>query len=236
MKFFAEFRSLINAFRPWFYSLLLAAAAVFSLPLFSGRPLSQLVISRIQADLLDPDIHAVVTAPAEAFVAQAAVALIIAALVTLPLLLFGLVGFVSPGLKKSEKTALQKIILPSLILAAAGAGFGYLVIAPATLKVLYLFARRQEITTFITLSSLISFTAGSIFVSAAAFLIPVLMALLTRLGLVSAGRWRRGWRFAVAGFLIFTAVITPDGSGAAMLLLAGPLIGLYFLGALLAPK
>lgn len=243
MKILAEVNSLIKALRPWFYSLLLLAAVVFSAPVFSGLPrrqagrsLSQLAISRIQADLLDPDIHAVVTAPAEAFVAQATVALIIAVFLTLPLLLAGVIRFVSPGLKKSEKTALGKIILPSLVLASGGAVFGYLVITPATLKVLYLFARGQEITTFITLGSLISFTAGSVFVSAAVFLIPILMVLLTRFGLVSARRWRRGWRFAVAGFLIFTAVITPDGSGVTMLLLAGPLTGLYLLGTFLTGR
>lgn len=232
----AEIRSLAAAFRPWLYSLLIAAVLIFSLPIAAGRPLSQLAISRIQTDLLDPDIHAVVTAPTEAFAAQATVALIIAVIVTLPFLISGLTNFVFPGLKPAEKTAVGKVIIPSVILSAAGAGFGYLVIAPITLKVLYLFARQQEITTFITLGSLISFVAGSMFVSAAIFLIPVVMALLTRLNLVSARRWRRGWRFAVAGLLIFTAVITPDGSGATMLLLAGPLIGLYFLGVFAAGK
>lgn len=234
MKFVSEFRSLIIAFRPWFFSLFLAAAVVFSLPVSTGQTPAQILIDRFRRDLLNPEIQLVVLAPTEAFVSQAGVSLLLAFLITLPLLIIRVYGYVSPALRRPERRTLTRAGLTSGLLFLAGTVFGYIMVVPVTLKVLYAFAGPLNVQQLLSLSGFIGLITGSIFISGLIFQIPVSMFLLTKIGLVRAREWRRHWRAAVIAFLIFTAMITPDGSGVTMLLLAGPLIGLYCFGTFFA--
>jgi sec-independent protein translocase protein TatC len=49
-------------------------------------------------------------------------------------------------------------------------------------------------------------------------------------GVTDASFWRKNFRYSVLIFVIFGAVITPDGSGITMWLMTGPMIGLYLAG------
>ena len=62
------------------------------------------------------------------------------------------------------------------------------------------------------------------------FELPVVMWLITKAGVVDPGFWIRNFRYAVVGMVIFGAVITPDGSGITMWLVAAPMIVLYLGG------
>jgi len=66
------------------------------------------------------------------------------------------------------------------------------------------------------------------------FLLPVVMVLLTRLSIVPSEWWLKHWRGAVLASVIFSAVITPDGSGVTMVFLFVPLMLLYGIGAVLS--
>ncbi len=56
------------------------------------------------------------------------------------------------------------------------------------------------------------------------------MISLTFLGIIPSIFWREKWRYALLTFLLFSAIITPDGSGVSMMLLSLPLSGLYAVG------
>src|SRR2546430_2463568 len=60
-----------------------------------------------------------------------------------------------------------------------------------------------------------------------AFQLPVLMYGLTALGIVPANFWKKYWRFATIAIVVFGAIITPDGSGITMFLVALPMLALY---------
>ena len=66
--------------------------------------------------------------------------------------------------------------------------------------------------------------------------LPVFIYALTRLGIVKAAAWRKHWRGAVLGSLVFGMLVTPDNSGITMLIIATPMIGLYFGGAYFAGR
>jgi sec-independent protein translocase protein TatC len=68
------------------------------------------------------------------------------------------------------------------------------------------------------------------------FLLPVLMTVLTRLSIVSHEQWLRHWRGALVAALLFSAVVTPDGSGVTMIFLFIPLIVLYGIGLVFSKK
>jgi sec-independent protein translocase protein TatC len=68
------------------------------------------------------------------------------------------------------------------------------------------------------------------------FLLPVFMVFLSFLGIVKPCFWKNNWRYALLIFLIFSAIITPDGTGITMIMLSAPLAGLYFLGTIVTMK
>ena len=63
-----------------------------------------------------------------------------------------------------------------------------------------------------------------------AFELPVFVYALTRLGVSGGVGWRKHWRGAVIGSLVFGMIVTPDNSGITMLLVATPMMALYFGG------
>jgi sec-independent protein translocase protein TatC len=68
----------------------------------------------------------------------------------------------------------------------------------------------------------------------AVFQMPVFIFLLSRLGLVTAGFLWRNIKYAVLIIFIVAAVLTPTPDAVTMSLVAGPMIGLYLLGILVA--
>src|SRR2546427_173649 len=63
-----------------------------------------------------------------------------------------------------------------------------------------------------------------------AFQLPVLMYGLSALGIVRSDFWKKYWRFAAIAIFLFGAIITPDGSGITMFLVALPMLALYVVG------
>jgi sec-independent protein translocase protein TatC len=53
------------------------------------------------------------------------------------------------------------------------------------------------------------------------------MWLVTTMRAVDAAFWRRNASYAIVAIVIFGAILTPDGSGITMWLVAGPMIVLY---------
>ena len=66
------------------------------------------------------------------------------------------------------------------------------------------------------------------------FQIPVVIFVFARLGLVTPGFLLRGWKFAILGSFVLAAIITPTPDVVTQTALAGPMIGLYGLGVLVA--
>ena len=62
------------------------------------------------------------------------------------------------------------------------------------------------------------------------FQLPVLMFVLARLGIVTAGFLLRNFKYAVLLIFIFAAVITPDGNPVTQVMVGGPMVVLYVLG------
>ena len=63
------------------------------------------------------------------------------------------------------------------------------------------------------------------------FVLPVFFVLLNAVGVLSAASILRGWRIAVVLIALFTAIATPAADVVSMVILAIPMVGLYFLAA-----
>lgn len=227
---FTELHELRKAIMPWLASLAAVSSYAFAGPSPWGRPVSALVIQKVRRDLLPPDVTLVSLSPADGFVSRVWVSLLLALVATSPLLIFKLAAFLAPALTAHERHALAVFLLPVLGLFIAGSLFAYTIIVPATIRFLYDATRDIGIGQLISLPSFVGFVAGITVVVGLLFELPVVIVGATAAGLVQPAFWSRYGRHAVIGFLVLTAIITPDGTGVTMLIMAIPLIALYAIG------
>lgn len=204
--------------------------ANFFLPLPTIYSISTQFFEKIQKDLVPSGVTLIVTDPLSAFSAQILISLCLALLVSFPFLLYQLIKYLSPVLSQSEKKKITKVWAPSLFLFLAGCFFAYFLIIPATLKVLYIYPATMGAIPLFNLNEFVTFVLGLVIATGVMFLLPIFMILLSYLRIVEKDFWKRNWRYAVLVFLIFSAIITPDGSGLTMIMLSCPLTCLYFLG------
>ncbi len=199
-------------------------------PVPSYNSISALFFKKIQQDLLIKEMELIVTNPLDALWAQIGIALFLAFIITLPLLLYKITSFFSSALSKKEKGSISKALIPSTVLFFAGCCFAYFFLIPATFKFLYPYVLAIGAKPFFVVNQFISLVLMLVLIVGIVFLLPVFMTLLSRFKIVKPETWKKNWRYAVLIFLIMAAIITPDGTGITMMLLALPLILLYFLG------
>ena len=210
--------------------------AVFPLPQFGSPSMAVQIFLGAKAMLIPSGVPVVALGPVSPFVAPIVIALLVALLVTFPNALFLVVRFLRPALRPAERRTLMRSLVPALALFYLGCALAYFVIIPETFALLYSFAEPMGVAPFFALDDFISSVFFLTISVGAAFLLPVGMAVSSHIGLIPRGFWLRHWRGAVVTAIIFSAVITPDGSGVTMAFLSVPLLGLYAVGALVAVR
>jgi len=204
----------------------------FAFPVFAPyASFSAWVLRTMQAQLLPNSVSLVALGPFSAFNTQVSVALLLGFLVTFPLLVYRVVSYLSPALRARERSTLITVLLPAIILFFGGAAFAWFYIIPATLTALYSYTAVSGAIAYFSLDVFVSSVVLFMFATGVFFLLPVFMVLLTALRIIPAWFWRDKWRHALLTFVIASAILTPDGSGVSMVLLAVPLGGLYAVGA-----
>ena len=186
--------------------------------------------------LVPSNVPLVALGPVSVFMAPIVISFLISLLITFPYLLYSLGSYLRPALRPKERAAMYTFVIPSLILFYLGCAFGYFLLIPATFSILYSFAAPIGVTPFFSLDSFIS----SVFLLTVSvgfmFLLPMLMALLAKFSIMPYERWLKNWRGMLVIALIFSAVVTPDGSGITMVFLFVPLVLLYGIGLVLCKK
>jgi sec-independent protein translocase protein TatC len=182
--------------------------------------------------LVKPIGKAVFINPAEAFTVRLKLALILGALVSLPVIFFLVWRFVVPGLLHREKTALLPLVVFSTVLFYGGAAFSYLMLVPVMMRILIAFGTSRlepmiSVNSYLTLVVQITFALGIL------FQFPLVVGVLTWMGLLTPDWLKRKWRYAVVIIFIIGAVVTP-GDGPSQLVVAFPIVGLYFLSILVS--
>ncbi len=161
-----------------------------------------------------------------------------AAIVALPVLLYQVLLFVRPALEAPQEIAIYRgIAVVGMPLVAVffvlGLGFAYFIMLPFGLKALASFGSELAAANW-NIREYFSFVLAVLLWLGAAFETPLVMALLARLGLVSPNAMLKQWRFAIVGVAFVSAAITPTVDPINMALVMLPLIGLYFLGVMMA--
>lgn len=165
----------------------------------------------------------------EAFFVQVKVAFFAAMMASFPIIANQLWQFVAPGLYRNEKRALLPFLLATPVLFLSGAAMAYYIAVPMALHFLLSFQGdvggvNQEALPAI--GNYLSFIMQFLFGFGVAFLLPVLLMLLERGGIVTRRQLVSARRYAIVGAFAIAAVLTPPDVGS-QLLLAIPLCFLY---------
>ena len=247
MGLLEELNELRKSFLPWICLFLFLSIFFFGFgiqktellglsvyyPLPSFHSISAYFLEIAKQDLLSNEVQIVTLNPLNAFLSLIIVSFFLAFIVGFPFFLYKLIRYLSPALYQKEKKAIFKVLIPSVLLFISGSLFAYFLLIPITFRVLYSFAIAIEAEPLFYITQFVTLVLGLMIVVGIIFLLPVFMSLLTHFGIVEGHFWKKNWRYAVFSFLVFSAIITPDGTGITMLLLSFPLTGLYFLGLVL---
>jgi sec-independent protein translocase protein TatC len=170
----------------------------------------------------------------EAFFTQVKVALFAAIMLAFPMIATQLWRFVAPGLYAKEKKAFLPFLIMTPFFFAGGACFAYFAAMPWALHFLLSYQGniggiQQEALPGV--GNYLTFVTRFLFGFGTAFLLPILLMILERAGIVTREQLAKSRRYAIVASAAVAAVLTPPDV-VSMLMLLVPLYGLYELAIL----
>jgi len=214
-------------------SRLLKAIATVLLVLVALVPFANRLYSELAAPLvarLPQGAHLIATEVASPFITPLKLAFYAALFISMPVILYQLWAFVSPGLYKHEKRLARPLLVATLALFYCGCAFAYFLVLPAAFRFLTAVTpagveMMTDITHYLDFVMLMFFAFGL------CFEVPVAVVILAAVGVVDLAKLRNARRYAIVGAFAVAALITPPDI-TSMIMLGIPMCLLYELGIL----
>jgi sec-independent protein translocase protein TatC len=170
--------------------------------------------------------------PLEAFMVRLKVSFIIGLMLAFPFILYKIWSFVAPGLFSSERSKIVPFMISSSVLFYTGAVFCYVILIPIVLRFLLKFGT-EFLNPLLSVSASFSFVARLCFTFGIVFQLPIIVLVLSLLGIVTPRFLLRQWRYGILGIFVASAILTPPDV-VSQVLMAGPIIFLYLGSVLIA--
>jgi sec-independent protein translocase protein TatC len=163
------------------------------------------------------------------------IAMVGAVIIAFPYIFWELWRFVKPALSAKEKKYARGSILWVSLCFFLGAAFGYYLLAPFTFNFLASFTlgKTGAIEYQPTINDYIDSLTNLILGCGIAFELPILAFVLAKIGLVTAGFLKRYSKYAFIIILLVAAIITPSPDMTSQIIVAAPLLLLYWISILL---
>jgi len=147
-------------------------------------------------------------------------------IVAFPYILHEFWSFLSPGLKINERKSAKGFIIIASILFFIGVLFGYYIVTPLSINFLGTYQVSSQVHNDFDLGSYISLVRASALASGLIFEMPILIYILTKIGIVTPEILRKYRKFSMVIVLILSAIITPPDI-ASQVIVAVPIVILY---------
>ncbi|RYD95429.1 MAG: twin-arginine translocase subunit TatC [Sphingobacteriales bacterium] len=151
-----------------------------------------------------------------------------------PYLLYEIWRFVSPALHDNERKSASGFVFYASFLFILGVLFGYYVVTPMSVSFLAGYQASTIIENTFTIDSYLSSVATLTLATGLVFELPIIVYVVSSLGILTSKTMRSGRRYAVVAILIIAAVITPTPDALTMLVVCVPLFILYEVGIMVA--
>ena len=165
----------------------------------------------------------------EVFFVELRVSLFAAFCISFPIIANQLWAFIAPGLYAKEKKAFLPFLFATPILFTLGASLAYFVVMPTAFRWFLGFegtAGGLDIEALPAAGDYLSLVMQFILAFGISFLLPVLLLLLNRAGIVSREQLAKARRYVIVGVVAVAAIVTPPDPGS-QLILALPLYILF---------
>lgn len=219
--YLAEYGGYIEEIRRRLVRVVIVFAVTFFVGLFSTNLFIRFFLTFLDID----NVTIVATTPFQLLELAMSVGFFTATLIAVPFGIQQAYTFLSGGLLPRERRVFFVLIPASVLLFITGFIYGFAVMyfaiqVIAQVNVSFGVANLWNVTQFISQILLTSALLGFI------FQFPILLALLIRLGLLQVQTLRSYRRFAIAGILIFVALLPPT-DGLSFVIMSLPLVGIY---------
>ena len=173
------------------------------------------------------------TEPLEYWGTYFRVALLAGITISMPVVVYQIMAFVSPGLTRQEKRWAYPIVIGASLAFVGGAAFAYYIELPPAFR--FLLSTPGDVAKpFLKVGSYVNFVTRLMLVTGLVFEMPLLVMGLAKIGVVTSRRLWGWWRQAIILGFVAAAIVTPSIDPVTQSLVAGPIIILYFLGIALA--
>lgn len=176
-----------------------------------------------------PNGRLTVTAVTEQFMITLKLGAVVGLVLASPVIIYQIWAFLSPALYERERKAMVPSLMAGLLLFLLGAWVGWEFVLPKAIPIMLGF-QSDAFNPLITYDSYFSFVVQIMLAFGISAEVPLVMVMLSAIGLVEAKRWNKFRRFAIVLSFVAGALLSPGGDAFLMMLVTVPLILLYELG------
>lgn len=172
-------------------------------------------------------LHLMNTGLTEQFMIHVRTALYAGVLLASPYILYELFRFVSPGLYANERRYTVWIVGAAYLMFIIGTFVNYFVVFPMTVHFLGTYQVSPDVANMLTLQSYIDTLLGMSLIMGVVFELPVVCAVMGRMGLITNRMMTAYRRHAIVAILVVAAIITPTTDIFTLMVVSLPIYLLY---------
>ena len=206
-------------------SRIIVIAIAIGVAAVAGFFLADSIITLLRQPLPEGGAELIQTTVGEAFGVRLQLALMSGVAIAMPIILYEIWAFVTPGLTRGERRLIWPLLVAAIVLFAAGLALGYLLI-PVAINFLLDFSL-PGVRPLLGLAEYVGFVTTLMLAFGLALEFPVILYLLARMGILSYAFLSRRRRWAVLLIVLFAVVITPGDILIGSLTLAVVMYGLF---------
>ncbi|WP_293444303.1 twin-arginine translocase subunit TatC [Persephonella sp.] len=181
-----------------------------------------------------PDLKLVALTPTESFFTAFKISFLVGFVIASPYVFYQIWKFIEPALYEEEKKLVVPFVFFTTVFFVSGTLFAFFGVLPLAIRFLLTFGYTQlDVEAMISVSSYISFVIRLLLAFGITFELPVILSLLSRLGLITPETLVKGRPFFVVGAFVLAALLTPPDV-VSQVFLAMPLIVFYEISIIMA--
>jgi sec-independent protein translocase protein TatC len=175
----------------------------------------------------------VVTGVTEAFFVKLKLSFLAGIIISFPIVVWSLWGFVKPALYPSERKYVYILFPITIILFCGGVVFAYFGILPLILN-FFIYIAGANLDTMFKVDQYVSFVMAFTIPFGLVFELPVIVFFLAKMGIVTSAAMARNRKYAILVIFILAAALTPGPDPISQLMMGIPVYLLYEISVVVA--